>query len=101
MAETAGYKISLDINQDDGFWDQVRLRAENESLENTLMEPDDWRIPVHRILRTDIYGHGMMPFGLKGIIAEMERRQQKMYEGRIGCCSSEVYLLDYVHPVRA
>ena len=41
MAQTAGYKMSLDINQDDGFWDQVRLRAENESLENTLMEPDD------------------------------------------------------------
>jgi len=44
MAQTAGYKMSLDINQDDGFWDQVRLRAENESLENTLMEPEDRRI---------------------------------------------------------
>ena len=41
------------------------------------MEPDDWRIAVHRILRTDIYGYEMMPSGLKGIIAEMERRQQR------------------------
>jgi hypothetical protein len=79
MAQTAGYKMSLGINQDDGFWDQVRLRAENESLENTLMEPDNWRIAVHRILRTDIYGHEMMPSGLKGIIAEMERRQQRAH----------------------
>jgi hypothetical protein len=44
MAQTAGYKMSLDINQEDGFWDQARLRAENESLENTLMEPEDRRI---------------------------------------------------------
>jgi hypothetical protein len=51
--------------------------GEKRVLGNALLEPDEWRNSMHRLLRDDIFGHGMMTPGLKGIISEMEQRQRR------------------------
>jgi hypothetical protein len=69
MAKAAGYQMSLDILQDNTVC--------GASLENALMQPEEWAAAVHYIIRDDIYGHEMMSSGLKGIISEMEERQRR------------------------
>jgi hypothetical protein len=77
MAKVAGYQMSLDILQDNTIYSPSGLCGEAESIEHVLMEPDDWRSAVHRILRDDVYGHQMAAPGLQSIISEMEARQRR------------------------
>ena len=77
MAKVAGYQIEFYILQDDTIFGPSGMRGEAESLEHALMDPDDWRSAVHRILRNDIYGDQMATPGLKSIISEMEERQRR------------------------
>jgi hypothetical protein len=73
MAKTAGYKMIPSLSPDIS----ISGLSESTTLENTLMEPDDWRDSVHRIIRDDVYGQEMMTSGLRGIISEMEQRQRR------------------------
>ncbi|KAN0112235.1 hypothetical protein V8E51_005186 [Hyaloscypha variabilis] len=79
MANIGGYKMRFDILEENAICGPSGLSGEAESVENALMDPDDWRDAVHRIIRDDVYGHKMMTPGLKGIISEMEQRQRKRH----------------------
>jgi hypothetical protein len=76
MAEVSGYKMRFDILDEEVSYRPGLPPDEAKSVENALMEPDDWRAAVHRIIRNDIYGHEMTSPSLKGIISEMEQRQR-------------------------
>lgn len=77
MAKAGGYQMGCKIFRDSSI--RSGLYANAQYLENALMEPDDWRVAVHRLLRADVYGHEMVTPGLKGIISEMELRQRSRH----------------------
>jgi hypothetical protein len=77
MAKTAGYKMIPILSPDISVSGLSELCGESTRPENALMEPDDWRDAVHRIIRDDVYGHEMETPGLRGIISEMEQRQRR------------------------
>jgi hypothetical protein len=79
IAKAAGYQMNCKIIQDSSNCGRSELFGEIENVENVLMEPDDWRAGMHRLLRADVYGHDMVNLGLKGILAEMEQRQRLGY----------------------
>jgi len=77
MAKTAGYKMIPILSPDISVSGLSELCGGSTRPENALMEPDDWRDSVHRIIRDDVYGQEMMTPGLRGIISEMEQRQRR------------------------
>ena len=79
MAKTAGYRIMLNISQDSSISCLGGLSGENTSLENSLVEPDEWRTAIRRILCHDVYGHEFVNTSLNGLISEMEQRQRKCH----------------------
>lgn len=77
MAKAGGYLMGCKIFRDSSI--RSELYADAQYLENALMEPDDWRAAVHRLLRADVYGYEMVTPGLRGIISEMELRQRSRH----------------------
>jgi hypothetical protein len=76
IAKAAGYHMDCKIFQDSNNCARSELFGEIKTVENVLLDPDDWRAGMHRLLRADVYGHDMVNLGLKGILAEMEQRQR-------------------------
>jgi hypothetical protein len=78
-AKSVGNKMSLKIFQNSSNCGPSEFSGEANFLNDALMDPDDWRTAVHRLIQADVYGHETVTPGLKGIVSEMEHRQRSGY----------------------
>jgi hypothetical protein len=75
-AKALGIKKVFRISAYGGLCGPDTLCGVAQHLDESVMEPDDWRAAVRGLLRVDVYGMDGITTGLRGIISEMEQRQR-------------------------
>ena len=79
-AKAAGLKKVFRMTAYGGVYGIQGLCESVKHLDETVMEPDEWRYAVRGLLRADVYGLEGMSTGLRGIVAEMEQRQRSRHK---------------------
>lgn len=79
-SKALGIKKVFRISAYGGLCGPDTLCGAAQHLDESVMEPDDWRAAVRGLLRVDVYGMDGITPGLRGIISEMEQRQRRRHK---------------------